>query len=148
MWVFFYPPFYQSSAWHDFRPVYIIFFMKLDHRFLTFYCRNRLLFCTHFSPFTQGCNRNNFLRGLINFSWFFSWREMLFPGSKFPFWLTQNKQILVVLKSEKREGKKNLKKKILSSFFNLFSFYFSTFPFSIFLLFCSISLASLFLIGK
>ena len=33
----------------------------------------------------QGRNRHIFLRGQSHFSWFFSRREMLFPGRKFPF---------------------------------------------------------------
>ena len=81
----------------------------------------------------QGCNRNIFQRGQSHFSWFFPRREMLFPGRKFPSWLK--------------------KKKVLSSFCNLSSFHFqfSTFPFSLFLPFCSIFpclLASLFLVGQ
>ena len=34
----------------------------------------------------QGRKRNIFLRRQSYFFWFFSWREMLFPGRKFPFW--------------------------------------------------------------
>ena len=88
---------------------------------------------------------------------------MLFPGKKFNFgrpkWfpvflrLFLSKQISVVLKSDKQKKKKKKKKKkkerkkekkrkknFLSSFCNFSSFYFqfSTFPLSIFLLFCSI----------
>ena len=47
--------------------------------------------CWHFySQSTQllsrGVTRKFFWGGQSNFSWFFSWHEMLFPGRKFPFW--------------------------------------------------------------
>ena len=50
----------------------------------------------------QGRNRHIFLRGQSHFSWFFSRREMLFPGRKFPI-LVDPKQISVVFKSEKQK---------------------------------------------
>ena len=55
----------------------------------------------------QGRNRHIFLRGAKSFFLIFSQHEMLFPGSKFPFWKTQNK-ISVVFKSEKQTNKKKI----------------------------------------
>ena len=46
----------------------------------------------------QGRDRKNFLRGRSQSQRFFSRREMLFPGRKFPF-LVDQKHILVVSKS-------------------------------------------------
>ena len=83
----------------------------------------------------QGVTGIFFWGAAINFSWFFPGVKLNAFSTcsrKFPFWLTQYKfHISVVFKSEKK------KKKILSSFCNFSSihFHFSTFPFSIFLLF-------------
>ena len=43
--------------------------------------------CTSDNDTNQGCNRNIFSEGAKSFFLiFFSRREMLFPGTKFPFW--------------------------------------------------------------
>ena len=70
----------------------------------------------------QGRNRNIFLRGQINFSWFFSRCEMLFPGRKFPFWLTQNK-FQSFLKSEKQKKKKKKRRERSSPHSSCFNFF-------------------------
>ena len=91
----------------------------------------------------QGRNRHIFLRGQSHFSWYFSQREMFFPGKKIPI-VVDPKQISVVFKSEEQKGKKKKKKKWSSPLFSYFlltsyfRFQFSTFPFTIFLLFFSI----------
>ena len=69
------------------------------------------------APYFQGHNRKYFLRGQSHFSWFFSRRQMLFPGRKFPFWYTQNK----FSHFEKwKEKKKERKKKKPSPHFGTF----------------------------
>ena len=81
----------------------------------------------------QGRKRSIFQRlSVSDFSWFFFRREMPFPSRKIPVLVDpKQKQISVVLKSKK-------KKKVFCSFSCLlpFHFEFSTFPFTIFLLFC------------
>ena len=57
----------------------------------------------------QGCNRKIFLRGQSHFSWFFSRREMLFPVEISI--LVAQKQIFVILKSEKQNKTKQNKTK-------------------------------------
>ena len=55
--------------------------------------------------FTRGVTGKFFWGGQIHFSWFFSRHEMLFPGRKFPFWLTQNKfQSFWKVKSKKKKS--------------------------------------------
>ena len=84
-----------------------------------------------YSAWNQGRNRNIFVRGQINFSRFFSRREMLFPGRKFPFWLTQNKfQSFRKVKSKKKKKTKTKQKKKKKK---RFSPHFVTFPHSIFI---------------
>ena len=58
-------------------------------------------------PVIRGVTGKIFLRGQSHFSWFFSQREMLFPGRKFPFWWTKNKFMWFW----KVRSKKNQKKK-------------------------------------
>ena len=93
-------------------------------------------FIFNWSNATQGRNRHIFLSGQSHFSWFFSWHEMLFPSRKCPFWYTKQ---ISIFKSEKQKKKK--KKKSSPLFFCNFSYFhfqFSTFSFTIFLLFSSI----------
>ena len=83
----------------------------------------------------QGCNRYIFLRGQSHFSWFFSRHEMLFPGRNSHFGRPKTN----FCRFQKWKAKKK-KKKVLTSFytFSYVPFLFSTFPFTIFLLFFSI----------
>ena len=75
--------------------------------------------CTH-----QGRNRKKFFwRGKVIFP------EMLFPGRKFPFWLTQNKfQWFLKVKSKKQNKTKMKKKKRSSPHFVTFPPYIFNFP--------------------
>ena len=91
----------------------------------------------------QGHNTKFFLRGQSHFSRYFPGREILFPGRIFWF-LVDPKNFSSF---EKWKAKK--KKKVPFSFchfatFSSFNFQFSTFPFTIFLVFFSISPFSLF----
>ena len=101
----------------------------------------------------QGRNRKcSFWRGKVIFRDFFSRHEMLFPGRKFPFWLTQNKFqwfLIVKSKKKKKKKKKNSPLFILYLFLLTFSiFHLPFFNFPSFPHFHFFFLASLFPVGQ
>ena len=89
-----------------------------------------------------GLERVIFLRGRGHLSWIFSRREMLFPGRKFPFWLTQNKWFLK-MKSKKKKKKRSAPRFV--TFPHIFNFPPSLFHFPFFFPIFPFFLASLFL---
>ena len=92
-----------------------------------------------YSSFLQGHNRNIFLRGQSNFSWFFfPGVKCFFPVENFHFRRPKTNFSGFEKWKAKKKNKKKKKKGVLSSNFSNFHFQFSTFPFTIFLLFFSI----------